>query len=59
MRKPTCFSKEVIHFLSVTSCDSVLLTRLEGLKQLTRQLHDNRGQIRELLRECHSMTRIM
>lgn len=53
--KDACFSQEVVHFLSVTSCDSVLLTRLEGLKQLTRQLHDNRGQIREL-RECHSTT---
>lgn len=48
------FSKEVAHFLSVTSCDCVLLTGLEGLKQLTRQLHDNRGQIGELLRACHS-----
>lgn len=53
-RKKLCFLKEVVHFLSVTSCSSLLLTRLEGLKQLTRQLHDNKGQIRELLRECHS-----
>lgn len=50
-----CFLKEVVHFLSVTSCDSLLLTRLEGLKQLTTQLLDRKGQIRELLRECHSM----
>lgn len=54
-----CFSKEVTHFLSVTSCDSVLLTRLEGLKQLSRQLCDSRGQIRELLGECHSTTPVV
>lgn len=45
--------QEIAHFLSVTSCDSLPLTRLEGLKELTRQLHDNKGQIRELLKECH------
>lgn len=37
----------------MTSCDSLPLTRLEGLKELTRQLHDNKHQIRELLKECH------
>lgn len=47
--------QEIAHFLSVTSCDSLPLTRLEGLKELTRQLHDNKGQIRELLKECHGM----
>eukprot|EP00064_Thunnus_orientalis_P011981 superscaffoldBa00001786_g12014 len=46
--------QEISHFLSVTSCDSLPLTRLEGLKELTRQLHDNKGQIRELLKECHA-----
>ncbi|KAM3615619.1 uncharacterized protein V6R79_005129 [Siganus canaliculatus] len=46
--------QEINHFLSVTSCDSLPLTRLEGLKELTRKLHDNRGQIRELLKECHA-----
>lgn len=51
------FLKEIAHFLSVTSCDSLPLTRLEGLKELTRQLHDNKGQIRELLKECHGMMR--
>ncbi|XP_029922757.1 serine-protein kinase ATM isoform X2 [Myripristis murdjan] len=45
--------QEITHFLSVTSCDYLPLTRLEGLKQLTRQLHDNKGQIRELLKESH------
>ncbi|XP_070685735.1 serine-protein kinase ATM [Pempheris klunzingeri] len=46
--------QEIAHFLSATSCDSLPLTRLEGLKELTRQLHDNKGQIRELLKECHA-----
>ncbi|XP_042342685.1 serine-protein kinase ATM [Plectropomus leopardus] len=46
--------QEIAHFLSVTSCDSLPLTRLEGLKELTRQLHDNKAQIRELLKECHA-----
>ncbi|XP_031716383.1 serine-protein kinase ATM isoform X1 [Anarrhichthys ocellatus] len=46
--------QEIAHFLSVTSCDSLPLTRLEGLKELTRQLHDNKGQIRELLKECQA-----
>lgn len=45
-------SQEIVHFLSVMSCDSLPLTRLEGLKELTRQLHDNKEQIRELLKEC-------
>uniref|UniRef100_A0A672YB26 non-specific serine/threonine protein kinase n=1 Tax=Sphaeramia orbicularis TaxID=375764 RepID=A0A672YB26_9TELE len=43
--------QEIAHFLSVTPCESLPLTRLEGLKELTRQLHDNKGQIRELLKE--------
>uniref|UniRef100_A0A8C4HHC9 ATM serine/threonine kinase n=1 Tax=Dicentrarchus labrax TaxID=13489 RepID=A0A8C4HHC9_DICLA len=46
--------QEITHFLSVTSCDSLPLTRLEGLKELTRKLHDNKGQIRELLKECQA-----
>lgn len=48
-----CLKQEIAHFLSVTSCDSLPLTRLEGLRELTRQLHDHKGQIRELLKECH------
>ncbi|CAJ1065758.1 serine-protein kinase ATM [Xyrichtys novacula] len=46
--------QEISHFLSVTSSDCLPLTRLEGLKELTRQLHNNRAQIRELLKECHA-----
>lgn len=45
--------QEITHFLSVTSCDSLALTRLEGLKELSRQLHDHKGQIKELLIDCH------
>ncbi|XP_056139019.1 serine-protein kinase ATM [Lampris incognitus] len=45
--------QEIAHFLSVTSCDSLPLTRLEGLKELTRQLHENKGQVKDLLKECH------
>uniref|UniRef100_A0A8D2ZRU2 Serine-protein kinase ATM n=1 Tax=Scophthalmus maximus TaxID=52904 RepID=A0A8D2ZRU2_SCOMX len=43
--------EEIVHFLSVTSCDSLPLTRLEGLKELTRQLHDKKAQIPGLLKE--------
>ncbi|KAM6987939.1 serine-protein kinase ATM isoform 2-T2 [Tautogolabrus adspersus] len=46
--------QEISHFLSVTSCDCLPLTRLEGLKELARQLRDNKGQIGELLKECHA-----
>uniref|UniRef100_A0AAR2J5U2 non-specific serine/threonine protein kinase n=1 Tax=Pygocentrus nattereri TaxID=42514 RepID=A0AAR2J5U2_PYGNA len=43
--------QEVEHFLSVTSCDSLPLTRLEGLKDLKRQLHTLKQQIEQLLKE--------
>ncbi|XP_027901387.1 serine-protein kinase ATM [Xiphophorus couchianus] len=46
--------QEITHFLLASSCDSLPLTRLEGLKELTRQLHRNKDQIRELLKECHA-----
>ncbi|KAF0030872.1 hypothetical protein F2P81_017603 [Scophthalmus maximus] len=49
--------EEIVHFLSVTSCDSLPLTRLEGLKELTRQLHDKKAQIPGLLKECHAEPR--
>uniref|UniRef100_A0A8C5AWJ5 non-specific serine/threonine protein kinase n=1 Tax=Gadus morhua TaxID=8049 RepID=A0A8C5AWJ5_GADMO len=45
--------QEIEHFLSVTSCDTLPLTRLEGLKELSRQLRQNKAAIRELLKECH------
>uniref|UniRef100_A0A1A8U1C7 non-specific serine/threonine protein kinase n=1 Tax=Nothobranchius furzeri TaxID=105023 RepID=A0A1A8U1C7_NOTFU len=47
-------TQEILHFLSASSCGSLRLTRLEGLKELTRQLRHNKGQIQELLRECHA-----
>ncbi|XP_054649530.1 serine-protein kinase ATM isoform X1 [Dunckerocampus dactyliophorus] len=46
--------QEISHFLSVTSSESLPLTRLEGLRQLTQKLHDNKEQIRVLLKECHA-----
>lgn len=46
--------QEIAHFLSVTPCESLPLTRLEGLKELTRQLHNNKAQIRNLLKECQT-----
>ncbi|KAI4877690.1 hypothetical protein NFI96_016764 [Prochilodus magdalenae] len=46
--------QEIEHFLSVTSCDSLPLTRLEGLKDLKRQLQTLKQQIKQLLKECHA-----
>ncbi|XP_065137946.1 serine-protein kinase ATM [Paramisgurnus dabryanus] len=50
--------QEIEHFLSVTSCDSLPLTRLEGLKDLKRLLHSHKQQIGQLLKECHSQNHI-
>uniref|UniRef100_A0A8C5CP29 non-specific serine/threonine protein kinase n=1 Tax=Gadus morhua TaxID=8049 RepID=A0A8C5CP29_GADMO len=41
--------QEIEHFLSVTSCDTLPLTRLEGLKELSRQLRQNKAAIRDVL----------
>ncbi|KAI5092996.1 serine-protein kinase ATM [Silurus meridionalis] len=46
--------EEIEHFLSVTSCDSLPLTRMEGLKDLKRLLHAHKDQIKQLLKECHA-----
>uniref|UniRef100_A0A3B1JQ60 non-specific serine/threonine protein kinase n=1 Tax=Astyanax mexicanus TaxID=7994 RepID=A0A3B1JQ60_ASTMX len=46
--------QEIDHFLSVASCDSLPLTRLEGLKDLKRQLHTHKQQMEQLLKECHA-----
>uniref|UniRef100_A0A8B9JDG6 ATM serine/threonine kinase n=1 Tax=Astyanax mexicanus TaxID=7994 RepID=A0A8B9JDG6_ASTMX len=43
--------QEIDHFLSVASCDSLPLTRLEGLKDLKRQLHTHKQQMEQLLKE--------
>ncbi|XP_076138976.1 serine-protein kinase ATM [Alosa pseudoharengus] len=44
--------QEIEHFLSVTSCDSLPRTRLEGLKDLQRLLRSQRPQMKRL-QECH------
>ncbi|MBN3300154.1 ATM kinase, partial [Amia calva] len=44
--------EEIDHFLSVSSSDSLPLTRLEGLKDLKWQLQTNKEQMRKLLKEC-------
>ncbi|XP_066511955.1 serine-protein kinase ATM-like isoform X1 [Hoplias malabaricus] len=49
-----CLRQEIEHFLSVTSCGSLPLTRLEGLKDLKRQLYTHKQQIGQLLKECHA-----
>ncbi|XP_036392547.1 LOW QUALITY PROTEIN: serine-protein kinase ATM [Megalops cyprinoides] len=46
--------EEIDHFLSVLSCNSLPLTRLEGLKDLRRQLRMHKEQIRQLLKECQA-----
>ena len=50
--------QEIEHFLSVTSCDTLPLTRLEGLKELSRQLRQSKAAVRELLKECHGRRKI-
>uniref|UniRef100_A0A4W3HS88 non-specific serine/threonine protein kinase n=1 Tax=Callorhinchus milii TaxID=7868 RepID=A0A4W3HS88_CALMI len=44
--------KEICHFLSVSSCDSLPLTRLEGLNDLKKQLEQHKQDIKQLLKEC-------
>uniref|UniRef100_A0AAV2J7Z9 non-specific serine/threonine protein kinase n=1 Tax=Knipowitschia caucasica TaxID=637954 RepID=A0AAV2J7Z9_KNICA len=46
--------QEIAHFLSVTPCESLPLTRLEGVKELTRQLQVNKSKVKELLKECQT-----
>ncbi|XP_061537263.1 serine-protein kinase ATM isoform X2 [Phycodurus eques] len=46
--------QEISHFLSVAPSDSLPLTRREGLRQLSQKLHDNKDEIRELVKECHA-----
>uniref|UniRef100_A0AAY5EVM8 non-specific serine/threonine protein kinase n=1 Tax=Electrophorus electricus TaxID=8005 RepID=A0AAY5EVM8_ELEEL len=43
--------QEIEHFLSVKSCDSLPLTRLEGLKDLKGQLCAHKEQTKQLLKE--------
>ncbi|XP_076837050.1 serine-protein kinase ATM isoform X2 [Brachyhypopomus gauderio] len=46
-------SQEIEHFLSMKSCDSLPLTRLEGLKDLKGHLCALKQQTKHLLKECH------
>ncbi|XP_063061017.1 serine-protein kinase ATM [Engraulis encrasicolus] len=46
-------TQDIEHFLSVTSCESLPRTRLEGLKDLERLLRSHRPQMKRLLKECH------
>uniref|UniRef100_A0A4W3IE35 non-specific serine/threonine protein kinase n=1 Tax=Callorhinchus milii TaxID=7868 RepID=A0A4W3IE35_CALMI len=43
--------KEICHFLSVSSCDSLPLTRLEGLNDLKKQLEQHKQDIKQLLKD--------
>ncbi|XP_063807673.1 serine-protein kinase ATM isoform X2 [Pseudophryne corroboree] len=43
--------EEVSHFLSVSVCDSLPLTRLEGLNDLRKQLEQHKDEMKDLVRE--------
>lgn len=45
--------QEINHFLSVGVCDSLPLTRLEGLYDLRKQLEQYKDQMKDLLRNFH------
>ncbi|XP_069496513.1 serine-protein kinase ATM isoform X1 [Ambystoma mexicanum] len=42
--------EEINHFLSVSVCDSLPLTRLEGLNDVKKQLEEHKNQMKELLK---------
>lgn len=42
--------QEINHFLSVDVCDSLPLTRLEGLYYLRKQLEQYKDQMKDLLK---------
>ncbi|KAM3935269.1 serine-protein kinase ATM-like [Leptodactylus fuscus] len=42
--------EEVNHFLSVSVCDSLPLTRLEGLNDLRKQLQQHKDEMKEIVR---------
>uniref|UniRef100_A0A4X2LA63 Serine-protein kinase ATM n=1 Tax=Vombatus ursinus TaxID=29139 RepID=A0A4X2LA63_VOMUR len=48
---PFSLVEEINHFLSVSVCDSLPLTRLEGLKELRKQLEQHKDQMKDLLKE--------
>ncbi|XP_024426571.2 serine-protein kinase ATM isoform X2 [Desmodus rotundus] len=49
-RGPFSLTEEINHFLSVSVYDALPLTRLEGLKDLRRQLQQHKDQMVELMR---------
>ncbi|KAM6159265.1 serine-protein kinase ATM isoform 2-T2 [Rhynchocyon petersi] len=50
---PFSLLEEINHFLSVSVYDALPLTRLEGLKDLRRQLEQNKDQMKEIMRTSH------
>ncbi|XP_064144943.1 serine-protein kinase ATM isoform X1 [Loxodonta africana] len=49
-RGPFSLLQEIKHFLSVSVYDALPLTRLEGLKDLRRQLEQHKDQMKDLMR---------
>nr|XP_014351298.1 PREDICTED: serine-protein kinase ATM [Latimeria chalumnae] len=49
---PFTLLEEINHFLSISYCDSLPLTRLEGLNELKKQLEQHKDQMKELIKEC-------
>uniref|UniRef100_A0A670HWK5 non-specific serine/threonine protein kinase n=1 Tax=Podarcis muralis TaxID=64176 RepID=A0A670HWK5_PODMU len=45
--------EEINHFLSINTSDSLLLTRLEGLNDLRKQLKEHKEQMKDLMKEFH------
>ncbi|XP_078513177.1 serine-protein kinase ATM [Lissotriton helveticus] len=50
-RGPFSLLEEISHFLSVSVCDSLPLTRLEGLNDVKKQLEEHKDQMKELLKD--------
>uniref|UniRef100_A0A7M4F6F5 non-specific serine/threonine protein kinase n=1 Tax=Crocodylus porosus TaxID=8502 RepID=A0A7M4F6F5_CROPO len=48
---PYSLLEEINHFLSVSVCDSLPLTRLEGLRDLRKQLEQHKDQMRDLIKD--------
>ncbi|XP_028903598.1 serine-protein kinase ATM isoform X1 [Ornithorhynchus anatinus] len=50
-RGPFSLLEEINHFLSVSVCDSLPLTRLEGLNDLRKKLEQHKDQMKDLIKE--------
>nr|DBA32689.1 TPA: hypothetical protein GDO54_000462 [Pyxicephalus adspersus] len=50
-RGPFSLLQEINHFLSVSVCDSLPLTRLEGLNDLRKQLEQHKDEMKSLVRD--------